>query len=204
MARLNLKGLRFGRLVVLREAGTQRYRGGHVNVTWLCLCDCGSEKEVSTNRLRTGNTKSCGCLLSEAIPPRKKKTKSSAYKVLVDSMKRRAVKSRGLSWSLSYEEAFSILACNCLYCGSPPSQRHTNYPEWPYNGIDRIDNNKGYESGNVIPCCGTCNRAKSNMSLTDFENWIVRVYSQFSSSMWNGAHEKVGYEFRGLSCVEGP
>lgn len=27
----------------------------------LCRCDCGTEKVVSMNNLRTGNTKSCGC-----------------------------------------------------------------------------------------------------------------------------------------------
>ena len=195
---MELRGLKFGRLLVLRESGRQRYKGGHVNVTWLCLCDCGHEKIVSTNRLRTGNTKSCGCLLKEAKPPHRQKTRRSAYKTLVDDMKRRATKIRGLSWSLSYEEAFSILSSNCAYCGAIPNQRHTKYPEWPYNGLDRIDNDKGYESGNVVACCGICNRAKSNMKLEDFENWIVRVYDQFSSSLWDSVHHKIGYEFRTL------
>jgi len=32
---------------------------------WLCQCDCGNEVTVSGNNLRSGNTKSCGCLLRE-------------------------------------------------------------------------------------------------------------------------------------------
>lgn len=31
------------------------------NGRWLCHCDCGVEKEVAGNSLRTGDTKSCGC-----------------------------------------------------------------------------------------------------------------------------------------------
>lgn len=48
---------RFGRLVV---QGRSRSIAG--NCLWLCLCDCGAHHEVRTTALRTGNTRSCGCL----------------------------------------------------------------------------------------------------------------------------------------------
>lgn len=51
-AKLELTGQRFG-LLTARE-----YLGGK----WMCSCDCGSESMVQTDRLRNGNTKSCGCL----------------------------------------------------------------------------------------------------------------------------------------------
>lgn len=57
---LNLVGKRFGRLVVL---GRTENRGK--NVCWVCQCDCGNVKEATTMLLRSGNTKSCGCLLKE-------------------------------------------------------------------------------------------------------------------------------------------
>lgn len=60
--RCDLSGHRFGRLVAIRDAGRD---AGHHRL-WLCQCDCGQETTVSTNRLRTGNTKSCGCLYREA------------------------------------------------------------------------------------------------------------------------------------------
>ena len=54
-------GQRFGRLVVLVrvENGT----GGKVR--WLCRCDCGMEVDVFASGLRSGRTRSCGCLRRE-------------------------------------------------------------------------------------------------------------------------------------------
>ena len=45
-----------------------------------------------------------------------------------------------------------------------------------YNGIDRIDSSQGYFKDNVGSCCKTCNRAKSNLSLVEFKDWISKVY----------------------------
>tara|TARA_R110000824_G_scaffold67288_1_gene174190 strand:- start:3344 stop:3844 length:501 start_codon:yes stop_codon:yes gene_type:complete len=42
--------------------------------------------------------------------------------------------------------------------------------------IDRLDNNKGYEEGNVIFCCAGCNNRKNQVLIQDCEN-ILRVYN---------------------------
>jgi hypothetical protein len=60
--RLNLIGVRFGRLKVVASYGIT---GKHYT-TWLCECDCGEQKLVYTHLLRGGNVKSCGCLLRES------------------------------------------------------------------------------------------------------------------------------------------
>lgn len=52
----DLVGQRFGRLVV-RKQGPHEGR----SVAWECVCDCGGVSVVTTGRLRSGNTKSCGC-----------------------------------------------------------------------------------------------------------------------------------------------
>ena len=54
----NIAGQRFGRLVVLSSKGTNNFR----KALWLCRCDCGGELVVVAGHLRSGNTKSCGCL----------------------------------------------------------------------------------------------------------------------------------------------
>lgn len=54
----DLIGMRFGKLIVLKE-NEKRTNG---QVTWLCKCDCGTLISISTNRLTTGNTSSCGCI----------------------------------------------------------------------------------------------------------------------------------------------
>jgi hypothetical protein len=61
-SRLELKGKRFGRLIALRMVGADRGR----NIIWLCRCDCGRTKPVAASNLRTGDTRSCGCLKRES------------------------------------------------------------------------------------------------------------------------------------------
>lgn len=60
--RKELKGQRFGKLLVIEEDG----RIGS-NVAWICKCDCGNVTRVRANSLLTGNTTSCGCGRIEAI-----------------------------------------------------------------------------------------------------------------------------------------
>lgn len=54
--RIDLEGQRFGRLTVLRIA--DRKDGV---VRWTCLCDCGTTKDIRSQKLRIGSTRSCGC-----------------------------------------------------------------------------------------------------------------------------------------------
>lgn len=58
MKKIDLTGMRFGKLTVLREAkrkSNERHR------KWLCRCDCGNEVVVLGCNLQKGNTKTCGC-----------------------------------------------------------------------------------------------------------------------------------------------
>lgn len=55
--KLDLTGQQYGKLTVLAPAENIGSR-----TAWRCLCDCGRETVVKTNRLRSGHTKSCGCL----------------------------------------------------------------------------------------------------------------------------------------------
>lgn len=60
---INLKGQRFGKLLVKAEAGRDKQQ----RVLWECVCDCGKTSIVSRGNLKSGNTKSCGCLNIEKI-----------------------------------------------------------------------------------------------------------------------------------------
>lgn len=57
---IDLTGQRFGRLVVLH-----RGPNGPHGSTWHCRCDCGQLTNVANESLRSGNTRSCGCLHAE-------------------------------------------------------------------------------------------------------------------------------------------
>lgn len=56
-------GKRFGRLVVLERVGTY---DGHRSV-YKVRCDCGTEFECLAQNLKSGATKSCGCLRREIV-----------------------------------------------------------------------------------------------------------------------------------------
>lgn len=49
---------RYGKLKIIEDTGKRE----HTSKIFLCICDCGNYKEVSINKLKTGHTKSCGCL----------------------------------------------------------------------------------------------------------------------------------------------
>jgi hypothetical protein len=54
---INLTGQKFNMLTVI-ERKVRDVKG----VFWLCKCDCGKESIVSSFKLKSGHTKSCGCL----------------------------------------------------------------------------------------------------------------------------------------------
>jgi len=54
-------GYKYNRLVVINESCAKN--GCR---QWICRCDCGAEVIVADNNLRTGNTKSCGCLVRDS------------------------------------------------------------------------------------------------------------------------------------------
>lgn len=69
MALIDLSGQRFGRLLVLDRAENGKNR----KVRWNCLCDCGARIIARGGNLRTGHSKSCGCLQKEIAAYAKQK-----------------------------------------------------------------------------------------------------------------------------------
>lgn len=163
-------GIRVGRLVAVQEVGKCRFG----NKLWRCLCDCGNEAIVRASSLRTGKTKSCGCLQREAVSI---KPGDSIFNSLYSSYEYRARK-KGYSFELS-EEFFKMLTKRpCHYCGAEPEgihQKRRLKEKYIYNGIDRVDSTLGYFESNVVPCCGICNRAKNTLSQDIFLSWVDRL-----------------------------
>lgn len=57
---IDLTGKKFTRLTVLSRAANNGKA-----IAWNCLCDCGSTKIAHGDNLKSGATKSCGCLQKE-------------------------------------------------------------------------------------------------------------------------------------------
>lgn len=180
--RIDRTGQRYGKLVVQERCETNT-KGGQAK--WTCLCECGKRTIVYGTHLANGNTKSCGCLQREkatiAQQAHKKASGRNNMNLVLRGYERRA-KERNLCWELTDEEFKTLTSRPCHYCGKMPStvrrQRHSNGP-YIYNGLDRVDNHKGYERSNVVPCCPTCNMAKYTHSLAEFHNWASNLYHNF-------------------------
>ena len=77
-------------------------------------------------------------------------------------------KERGLVLELTIEQ-YEVLAVQpCFYCGEVD-------PQFPYFGLDRMDNSVGYTLANVVPCCEPCNTMKSCLDPTTFIDRVEDV-----------------------------
>ena len=77
----NLQGFRFGSLTVLQLGEKQRQHNG---AWWLCLCDCGNQKNIPATDMVQGKINSCGCEHAERIGRASithGKSKSRTYKL---------------------------------------------------------------------------------------------------------------------------
>jgi len=180
MKRDDLTGKTFGRLKVLGPP-LEGY-----STWWRCQCVCGKEHLVHRTNLLTGHTKSCGCLkrsmssIANMLPP------GVAARNDVIREYRRRWKRKGsekASCSLTDEQIISLLAGNCFYCGSPPCRTKVCVSgTFVYNGIDRLDNDSGYRTGNVVSCCTRCNFKKGTESFSAFVEWVIRTSKHLEST----------------------
>ena len=174
---IDLTGRKFGKLMIIKRSYPNQ-RNGHL--MWLCKCECGIEKIVSGWHLKNGHTKSCGCLWKGK---KKFHFDLASMRALMRNYKASA-KKRGYSFELTEEQFAEITKQDCYYCGIKPNgivkYKEIN-TEYIYNGIDRVDNDKGYTVENTVPCCKHCNIAKNNMTLQEFKDWIRRISNRILS-----------------------
>lgn len=159
---IDIAGERFGRLTVIEIAHRRGLNSGGTVVYWKCRCDCGEMKIVKSQSLRTGVTKSCGCLAREnfpRIPVKHGMSKSKTYgswramrERCLDPKNKRFANygGRGISVCERWSQFHNFLSD----MGERP-EGHT---------IERIDVNRGYEPGNCmwIPSSKQCENTTRN------------------------------------------
>lgn len=180
---VDLSGQKFNRLTVIRRAGSDKQH----HAKWLCKCDCGNETVAITSALRTGHTKSCGCLFIETsiakLPKDVNGGKNPNYKhgdcrtrlyhIWVD-IKRRCYDehcdhyytygARGITvcdeWKNDYP-AFKRWALDNGFSFSSTGKEQS---------IDRIDPNRGYSPDN----CRWITLSE-NVTLRNYEYWNAQA-----------------------------
>lgn len=66
MKRIDLTGQTFNRLTVIELSNEREKSGARL---WKCRCSCGNIAYASSNKLLTGQKKSCGCIKKGYVPP---------------------------------------------------------------------------------------------------------------------------------------
>ena len=182
-------GTKFGRLEVLEDMGIVSHQR-----SWRCQCLCGNFRIMTGSSLTrpTKNARSCGCRSRELLEHRNQFANSSRLPAGQASLNKLAssyrndAKRRSIVFKLTQLETKTLLVQDCFYCGSKPKRSFLtkSYKKKRRgrdisangailtNGIDRSDNSLGYVTGNVVPCCWICNRAKSAMNTQEFLTWI--------------------------------
>lgn len=164
----DITGQKFNRLLPLERFSI----GGHS--VWKCQCDCGNITNVALGHIIDGHTKSCGCynLDNITLPP-----EQAAFNQVYLQYKQKA-RDRNYSFELTKDEVRILTKQNCYYCGDKPLQVKKNIHnngDYIYNGIDRLDNTKGYIIDNCVPCCGICNIMKRDMTVEEFYGQIDKI-----------------------------
>lgn len=195
--RKDFTGLKVGKLTVLRptklELNRRRKKTNGVEYEeysqyWWCKCDCGNEREVRDkilNAVLSGKgVGSCGC-------GRRKDSDGDKWPVAFNVVWGTYIshaKSYNRVFTLTKEDFFKLTNDNCHYCGSAPSSvqssRNKGTKGWSkeatyykYNGVDRVDNSKGYEISNCVTCCETCNRMKLAQDQATFLGHVTKIYN---------------------------
>lgn len=144
-AKLNLIGLKFGKLTVIERAECKNAR-----TYWRCKCECGNEKIVQGCNLKSGHTKSCGCTVIEN-PPRKSHGRAGTdiYKTWLHIKQRcydekteqyKNYGGRGITVCDRWRDDFQAFYDDI--------SKLPHFGEKGYS-LDRIDNNGNYEPNNV-------------------------------------------------------
>jgi hypothetical protein len=176
------------------------------------IISCGCKKKARAEQMGLANKKEEGLSSMNVIYEHYKHKLQNKEKVhnknrmqmlenqVFGSYRKRDEK-RSFDFTITKEEFKNLTKQNCEYCGAEPNNilKGTTWGyngDYIYNGLDRVDSNKGYTLDNVVPCCKYCNFAKSDMTKEDFLSHMFKIYNHSISLLTSQTSEKEKEEIK--------
>lgn len=176
----------FGRLNVISRVENNK----HNQIMWNCICECGNKRVIYGGDLKSGKTKSCGCLNKELIIQRSKTHGLSShpiYKIWVD-MKDRCDNPNNKGYKYYGQRDIKL---------SKNWESRNNFfidmlSSWEEGlTIDRINNNLGYSKENCkwSTDIEQARNTRANISVIGRDkntNKIVCIYKIMEDAKYDG------------------
>jgi hypothetical protein len=164
---IDLTGQQFGRLIVIKKV-----KSNSKETTWECKCECGNTIITKGIYLRTGDTKSCGCLAKEKLIQRNYKhgkRYTRLYNIWRDMIRRCENETR-YAHEYYHDKGITVY--------TEWRKNFNSFFEWSVNNgysddltIDRINTNGNYEPDNCRwVTMKVQGNNKSNNHLISFNN----------------------------------
>lgn len=195
---------KIGHLTVKLRVADKEYISSR-QVQWLCECECGKQVLMVSTRLRRKEPSlSCGCKNFTGEHKNSKHSATEASFLGLFNRNKQSARKRGIDWDLSLAEFISIVTQPCVWCKEPPftpynsSLANNGYTQLKHltprlvggkilvNGIDRIDNSKGYTLENVQPSCKYCNFARNDRTQNEFLTWLTKLARIYTGGVNEG------------------
>jgi hypothetical protein len=105
-----------------------------------------------------------------ARPLRERNYKAEAFtnKHVIWNHYVKGAQKRNINFALTKTRFNELILQSCFYC--------TYKKDGEVNGIDRLNNNQGYQEDNVVPCCETCNIMKGSQHPQEFIDKLYAIH----------------------------
>ena len=200
---IDLSGQRFGKLLVL-------YRSSKIGepIKFMCKCDCGKEKEIRGNDLRSGKTTSCGCTRRQKAKQNKKDLVGKKFGKLTVLQPTEERYNRSIIWrckcdcgNIWYSTSTLLVNGKVKSCGCLKSQGEEI--------ISKIlkDNNITFETQKTFDSCVfPTTKAKAKFDFFVNNQYIIEFDGKqhFNEGGWGEPFELIEYRdlFKNNWCKE--
>ena len=156
-------GIRFTRLIVIKKGKGSGSRGNY----YICQCDCGEVKSITSGDLRSGNTKSCGCYQRDKVREMST-THGLSNKPGFSRWRHQIRRDADAEWTIEMTNALLEFQDRCVVCSSTENL-----------SIDHVrpfSKGFGLKPGNAVVLCKSCNSTKHDKMLNELpDSWRVPI-----------------------------